>query len=1073
MPDECRSASLTLEGRFRAMFEHSPLAVQIFSADGRSVHVNPAWVQLWGISARDAAGINIHQAAWVREHDLGAYVRRAFEGQVVELPTVRIECISVSGGGSPADSARWVRPRMYPVSGREEEVLEVILQLEDVTEQKDAREAIRVIEERYRIVEQATNDAIWDYDFTAGIIHWSPNVQRVFGYSPEEIEPGVDWWEDRIHPEDAARTIASLEAAVSDSDRRWQCEYRFRRADGTYAHVIDRGSTLTDDAGRPIRLLGSMIDISSRVQAEQALRDTEERSRTLIASLPHRVFFKDTDGTYVTVNQRFADDFGCSPSELIGKTDLDLYQPEEARRFRDQDQEVMSSRASLSSVETMSSPNGVRHIGIVNAPVIDDLGKVIGVLGLFTDVTDRIEAQMALRDSEARLRMALQAARMRTWDYDILNDRIIWTGLLDPLFGEGPDTVRGRFSDFIERIHPLDRDRVTSSLQRATAESAPYSVEFRSLRKDGAVSWNSTRGTVIPDDTGAPARIVGVSIDITEMKAAEDQIKRRSAELELLYEAGRALGQSLEPSAVFDTMRDLVAQSMDCDALIVSEFDHAREEIRCLYAWVDGERVKHDQFPPLPLAAEGRGVQSTVIRTGESLLIQDVAVAHEQCTSQFFVTREGAVKESPEETSPTIRSVIYVPIKWDGKVLGVVQASSYQPAAYSQNQLRVFEALTQQMGAAIRNAHLYERARLELAERRKAEEAVREKHKLLSSVIEGITDAIFVKDLEGRYILINSAGASALGESPENVIGKDDSCFMAGAELTETRENDCLAFHSKTPITYESCGMKDGKTLFLLSTKAPYYDHNGRLVGIVGISRDITSLKRVEEEVKQRSHQLETLSRRVVEVQEQERNQIARELHDEIGQLLTGLRLVIAINKRIPEKAAEAMDRADSLVQELMERVSEMSLDLRPTMLDDLGLIPALTWHFRRFTEQTTVQVHFTEKGGGRRYPKEVETAAYRIVQEALTNVARYAGVNEARVELTARKGILRLKITDSGRGFDSARALSARDSAGLAGMRERAVLLGGTWKIRSSPQHGTSVVAELPALPVNSPTSD
>jgi signal transduction histidine kinase len=202
---------------------------------------------------------------------------------------------------------------------------------------------------------------------------------------------------------------------------------------------------------------------------------------------------------------------------------------------------------------------------------------------------------------------------------------------------------------------------------------------------------------------------------------------------------------------------------------------------------------------------------------------------------------------------------------------------------------------------------------------------------------------------------------------------------------------------------------------------------------------------------------LRRVSAQLVEIQETERREIARELHDEIGQLLTGLKLAL----EAPSGAAIArLGEAQALVNELMVRVRELSLDLRPTMLDDLGLIPALLWHFERYTALTKVRVVLKHAGvEGRRFPPALETAAYRIVQESLTNVARHSGAASATVRVWSDETMLGVQIEDAGAGFDPA---AAGAGTGLAGMRERAVGLGGKLTVESSPGAGVSVTGVL-----------
>jgi PAS domain S-box-containing protein len=231
----------------------------------------------------------------------------------------------------------------------------------------------------------------------------------------------------------------------------------------------------------------------------------------------------------------------------------------------------------------------------------------------------------------------------------------------------------------------------------------------------------------------------------------------------------------------------------------------------------------------------------------------------------------------------------------------------------------------------------------------------------------------------------------------------------------------------------------------------------------IGTFTDVTDRRRAEGEVRAASQRLQALSRRLLEVQEQERRHLARELHDEIGQFLTGLKLQLeAAGLAAPAGVAAQLADARTLLRDLTERVRELSLRLRPTMLDDFGLLPALRWLFGRYTAQTGVRVRLTQHGADRRFPPEVETAAYRIVQEALTNVVRHSGVAEADVSLECAGAWLTVTVADRGAGFDPA-AAATRPTGGLSGMRERAELLGGDLVIETAAGTGTRVTARLP----------
>ena len=223
--------------------------------------------------------------------------------------------------------------------------------------------------------------------------------------------------------------------------------------------------------------------------------------------------------------------------------------------------------------------------------------------------------------------------------------------------------------------------------------------------------------------------------------------------------------------------------------------------------------------------------------------------------------------------------------------------------------------------------------------------------------------------------------------------------------------------------------------------------------------------ERLFTEVQAGRERLQFLSHRLVEVQEAERRHIARELHDAVGQILTGLKLTLEMSARLPnEEIRFSLAEPQALINELITRVRELSLELRPAMLDDLGLLPTLIWHFERYTTQTKLEVRLKHTGvEGQRFAAATETAAYRIIQEALTNIARYADPTRVTVQLWVEERQLGVQIEDDGAGFNLGAAQATGRTSGLSGMAERAALLGGQLTIESEPGAGTRVTALLP----------
>jgi signal transduction histidine kinase len=251
---------------------------------------------------------------------------------------------------------------------------------------------------------------------------------------------------------------------------------------------------------------------------------------------------------------------------------------------------------------------------------------------------------------------------------------------------------------------------------------------------------------------------------------------------------------------------------------------------------------------------------------------------------------------------------------------------------------------------------------------------------------------------------------------------------------------------------------KDGTRLHVSIVRVPVVVP-GKQVSVYAIYRDIGDRKRAEEI-------LETFSQKLIETQEGERQRVARELHDEIGQVLTAIRLNLnAVQHSLNSSpVAQKLDESMAIIDRALQQVRELSLDLRPMALDDLGLVAALRWYVDREAQRRGFAPEFSA-GDLERLPPELETACFRIAQEALTNVVRHAKAKYVRVELSQSGDELHLIVRDDGIGFDPAGIGGSPSDVklGLLGMRERALIVGGTIEVVSAPGKGTEVHSRFP----------
>lgn len=338
-----------------------------------------------------------------------------------------------------------------------------------------------------------------------------------------------------------------------------------------------------------------------------------------------------------------------------------------------------------------------------------------------------------------------------------------------------------------------------------------------------------------------------------------------------------------------------------------------------------------------------------------------------------------------------------------------------------------------------------------LAKQEAAERALEETRERYRFLFRHTRDGIALVDVASeRFIEVNEALARIAGRSAAEL----KELTIREASPMDVSPLLQMAKEAREPVELGEVAYTSpaGVARTLLLTVVPLGNNL-----VFSIVHDITDLKRQEES-------LRGLSRRLVDIQESERRFLARELHDEIGQQLTGIKLILDMVGALPvETALTRAKEASALLAELIERVSDLSMELRPPMLDELDLVSALRWHFERYSSQTGVDVDFGHSQMEIPVPSYVKVAAYRLVQEALTNVARHANVAEVRVRVTGGDRRLRLEVEDHGAGFDASKVVADPRSVGLRGMRERASFLGGWVTIHSAPGVGTRVMAELP----------
>jgi two-component system sensor histidine kinase UhpB len=327
----------------------------------------------------------------------------------------------------------------------------------------------------------------------------------------------------------------------------------------------------------------------------------------------------------------------------------------------------------------------------------------------------------------------------------------------------------------------------------------------------------------------------------------------------------------------------------------------------------------------------------------------------------------------------------------------------------------------------------------------------------------------WIKDAELRYLYVNPAQSAFFGMTPSDMIGLSDFDLMSSGAAQNAQEHDRLVLESKREMhTQETIFDANHNPKIMDVVRFPIGSDGKSLAA--GLAMDVTERVNSQKELEQAMERQKMLASRVIEVQERERQHLARGLHDDVGQSLTALKINLETIKKTGSLEGPSLQNGIDIVASVLSQVRSLSLDLRPPQLDNLGLIATLRSYVENKSNLANVKGWFESSPISAELHHDIENTCFRIVQEAVTNILRHAKAENIWVKVSQRQDQLNVSIRDDGKGFDIEKARSSAISGtsfGLLNMEERAVLVGGTMDIASAPGEGVEIVLQLPVTPV------
>jgi PAS domain S-box-containing protein len=807
--------------------------------------------------------------------------------------------------------------------------------------------------------------------------------------------------------------------------------------------------------GASRRFTAFVADITERKRAGETLRASEQRLRAILDSALDAVVSMNEQGVITDWNPQAEAIFGWSRGEAIGQSLAETIIPP---HYREQHRRGMKHYLATGEGPLLNRRieiTALRRDGTEFPVELTVSHSMQGDSRRFTafvaDITERKRAEAALRENETQMRLFMEATADCIWNWDLTAASITRNAGFERLFGYATDEIDPTIDWWTERLHPDDRERVIATYREAVASGrTTCSYEYRFLRRDGSYAIVTDHAFIVRDATGKVVRAIGAMTDITERKQAEEALRESERRFRTIFDQA-PIGMAVMNSASGQFRR---INRKFCEIV-----GYSHKEMLT--------RTFHDITHPDDLQAD----LDNMTRMMEGRI-------HHFQMEKRYIRKDGAV---------VWVNLMCVPLWWDHEKDGRFHIAMVKDIT---ERKRAEEGLRQRSRQQAIEAELSLLAA-----------TVPDLSSLLSTVTKLTSNALEVDYCEVLELLPNGSELRLCASAG----WKDDRIGQVWAAETGSLAHAVLqsnkpvirVFRDNTrfggPPWLHQHGAVDGMHVSIPGKESPWgvlgvYAAGGRTfprddVNFLQTISSIlaTAIERMQTEAVLRStnQTLRTLSRQLLQVQEEDRRTIARDLHDEIGQSLTAIKLNVERAQRTSDRAARERIMKDCIqtTDSVLNQVRNLSLDLHPSILDDLGLSYALKWYADRQAERAGLKVDVTADPSGPRLPQDVEIACFRIAQEALTNVVRHAQASRAIITLKRLSKRVELRIQDDGIGFDVKTVQSPMGSGasiGLTGMRERARLVGGEVHVQSVLKKGTEVTAimPLPSVPSAGTTS-
>lgn len=821
------------EERFRLLYENAPLGYQSLNEEGRIVEVNPAWLETLGYPREEVIGRRFVDflAPDYQDHFKAHFIefKAAKEFHRIQFDMVR------NNGSTISVTVDWQVGRDQ--FGHSQHTL---CMMSDLTELKRSRRELGENQERLLLALDGTDLGIWDWDLTVGKALRSERTLGMLGYEATELEPNLKNWKQFVHPDDWPGVSEKLNLHIQGRAPRFEAEYRIRDKSGEWRWTQAKGSVVEfDEAKKPIRMTGVVLDIDERKKAEEALRQSEQKYKTLVEDSFDGIFLQK--GTKIVfANKPLHEMLGYEPGELIGKDHWIIYHPEDQPMTRARAQARLRGKSVIDHYEVrLQSKEGTVLDGEIRAKVLSfekELGIQVWVRDISEQKRSKEKFQTLVENAPFGLTIIEEDGR-----FSYCSPRVA------DMFGYSPEDIPDG-STWMRRAYP-DADyrrEVIATWVRDMHEAKPGMQRprvFTVTCKDG------TQKDVLfrPVQLRTGQHLMTLD-DITDRKRAEEELQLLNRALRTSSECSQALVHAPDEGALLDDVcRILVERGGYRMAWIgFAEQDEAGTIRPVAQAGIeDGYQKAADT--PWSDTKRSRDPTGTAIRTGHHVIARNISADPEGDPWSEAALKLGCT------------SSVALPLKREDRVFGALMVYAAEPDAFAQQEVRLLSELADDLAYGITALRVD-------AERKEAEKRLVENERKYRELVEHANSIIVRWTHDGKITFLNEFGLKFFGYSSEEILGrhvvgtivpKIDSSGRDLGSLMDQILADPKAYEQNVNENMR----RSGERVEIAWTNKIVPEEQGHSAEVLSIGTDITELKRAQEEIKERNEELRSINR--------------------------------------------------------------------------------------------------------------------------------------------------------------------------------------------------------------------